>query len=104
MNIDNRLPRARYQIKLQKILNHFFYMPLFLVLESGCLHLLIKNNLLPTDLADTLDCAAIVLTSCYVVFLNRVYYKKPKSLSRSKKISSNRSSDVRLDPYVVMNA
>jgi len=44
MALDNRLPCVGYQIKLQRILNFFFYSILSIVLESSVLKFLIENG------------------------------------------------------------
>ena len=44
MSLDSRLPSVGYQIKLQRILNRFFYSILSIVLESSVLQFLIDNG------------------------------------------------------------
>jgi len=44
MALDSHLPNVGYQIKLQKILNTYFYSILSIVLESSVLKFLIENG------------------------------------------------------------
>jgi hypothetical protein len=43
-SLDARLPSVGYEIKMQKILNSYFYSILYIVLESATLHFLLQYN------------------------------------------------------------
>ena len=96
MSIDSRLPRVKYQIKLQRIMNHFFYILFFLVIESGVCHLLIDYNVLSVERTEELDLVASLVTLCYAGYLARIYYKRPKSLLKTSKWKLLTKKDKRL--------
>jgi len=73
--IDSRLPRVRYQIKMQRILNSFFYMLFFLEFESAFVYLLTKREGWSMEHTDIIDWIAILLALGNTFYLTHMYYK-----------------------------
>lgn len=74
MNIDSRLPRVRYQIKLQRILNDFFFILFFLVVESGAVHICVTHGIWSMRSADWVDIFATILAFLVTTHLYLYYY------------------------------
>lgn len=56
MALDNHLPSVGYQIKLQRILNFYFYSILSIALESSVLKFLIENGISSVGHTRKIDC------------------------------------------------
>uniref|UniRef100_A0A7S1ZD64 Neurotransmitter-gated ion-channel ligand-binding domain-containing protein n=2 Tax=Trieres chinensis TaxID=1514140 RepID=A0A7S1ZD64_TRICV len=74
MSLDNRLPSVGYQIKMQSMLNRFFYSLLFMVIESSFLSLRVDAGLPLKDsrIIDLAIAIALLMSTCYMSYS---YYK-----------------------------
>lgn len=79
MTVDSRLPVVGYQIKMQWILNNFFFGLIFLVCES-CLAYLLFQRGYDSILLD--QCAAI-MECLHMLFLLFIYFGKGKLFEQS---------------------
>ena len=95
MNVDKHLPSVGYQIKMQRIMNHFFFSLLALVLESSLVYVLNDNhgwNLEETrridDLAATVSLSHIVVT--WILYYTSItkWFGQLKSLVSRRKGAS----------------
>lgn len=75
MTIDSRLPKVRYQIKMQRILNSFFYMLFFMEFESAFVYILAKREGWSVEHTDMIDWVAIMLALANTFYLTHIYYK-----------------------------
>ena len=73
MTLDSRLPIVGYQIKMQQVLNGFFYGLLFLVLESSGNYLLFQSY---PEYTITVDGATAVLSLIHLLFVLGYYIRK----------------------------
>ena len=73
MQLDNRLPSVGYQIKLQRILNRYFYSILSIVLESSILHFLIEHGKFTIQDTRTIDLVWALFLLLNQAFLTLVY-------------------------------
>jgi hypothetical protein len=89
MTADSKLPTASYQIKMQKILNEYFFGLLLLVLESLLVYELHNFGFRSTGVIDAL--AALVVSSHNVYTLCTYYGDKNRArlkvLHESKSMS-----------------
>lgn len=74
LTVDTKLPNVGYQIKLQRILNHFFYTLLFMHVESSIVYTLMHRFDWTLTETDALNTAAMVLCAIYTIFLLYEYY------------------------------
>ena len=72
MTLDSRLPIVGYQIKMQRVLNNFFYGLLFLTLESSGNYLLYQHH--PT-LTNLVDQVTALLSMLHLVLIILYYLK-----------------------------
>ena len=73
MTVDSRLPVVGYQIKMQFVLNNFFFGLLFLVLESSVAYLLADNG--HSDYAILLDRIAALSAVGHMLTVLFIYYR-----------------------------
>ena len=71
MTVDSRLPLVGYQIKIQVVLNNFFYGLLFLGLESSVVYALSQNH--GVDCVG-IDHAAVIAELLHLVTVLMWYY------------------------------
>ena len=74
LTVDSKLPNVGYQIKMQRILNRFFYTLLFLHLESSLVYYLCERqgwNPFVTNMINTLT---MMFATLYTAFLLCEYY------------------------------
>jgi len=74
MSLDSKLPSVGYEIKMQRIMNNYFYSLLFLALESSFLYFCLENKTIPTELADKVDFVAAICTLTHGVSQAIWYY------------------------------
>jgi len=74
LTIDSRLPSVGYPIKMQKILNHAFWMICGLTLESNVVFFLVVKRGWQIDTTDRIDCFAAVVALLYNAYLLAIYY------------------------------
>lgn len=72
MTVDGRLPLVGYQIKIQWVLNNFFYGLLFLVIESSAAYILFLQGL--EEASKRLDICAAVLETVRMVTALCIYF------------------------------
>lgn len=73
MTVDSKLPTASYQIKMQRILNEYFFGLLFLVFESLLVYELRKHSY-DTVATDTVDWFAALAVFFHNIFTLFTYY------------------------------
>lgn len=73
MSLDSKLPSVGYQIKLQRILNFFFYSILSIVLESSVLRFLIENGICTVESTRKIDFIWAVFLLANLAYLQLVY-------------------------------
>mmetsp|Transcript_37715 Transcript_37715/g.45559 ORF Transcript_37715/g.45559 Transcript_37715/m.45559 type:complete len:468 (+) Transcript_37715:116-1519(+) len=74
MSADSKLPRVGYQIKIQRILNSFFFAILSLVMESSALYFAITRYKLSIEIANKIDAVMAVLVLLHTLFIFISYY------------------------------
>ena len=72
-NIDKHLPSVGYQIKMQRIMNHFFFSLLALVLESSLVYVLYDKHGWSLEETRRIDDLAAAVSFSHIVF-NWIYY------------------------------
>ncbi|CAB9499456.1 expressed unknown protein [Seminavis robusta] len=72
MTLDSRLPIVGYQIKMQRVLNNFFYGLLFLTLESSFNYILYEYR---SSYTKTVDQITAILSLLHLILI-LCYYKK----------------------------
>lgn len=73
MALDGHLPKVGYQIKLQRILNRFFYSILIVVLESSVLKFLIDHEVCTVAFTRRVDLAMALFLLLNQAYLSLVY-------------------------------
>lgn len=73
MALDSHLPSVGYQIKLQRILNFFFYSILTVVLESSILKLLLDHDIITLAFSRKVDLVMVVFLLLNQAYLSLVY-------------------------------
>lgn len=73
LTIDSRLPIVGYQIKIQMVLNNFFYGLLYLVCESAVVYTMFKAGF-PHETIKIVDCVCAVLGSIHLFTVMGLYY------------------------------
>lgn len=68
MSLDDRLPSVGYQIKMQRILNFFFYSILAIVMESSILKFMLENNMVTIGFSRWVD---VMMTT--ILLMNQAY-------------------------------
>jgi hypothetical protein len=84
MSLDSHLPSVGYQIKLQRILNFFFYSILSIVLESSFLRFLIENGICSVESTRKIDLIWAIFLLANLAYLQLVYVSFDR-LQREKK-------------------
>eukprot|EP00978_Attheya_sp_CCMP212_P016031 scaffold41696_cov53-Attheya_sp.AAC.2 len=78
MTVDSYLPSVGYQIKMQTILNTFFYRLLCLTLESAGVYYLVTRNDWTNEEANRLDSVSAVAALLLTCVTLSVYYRDKK--------------------------
>ena len=73
MTFDSHLPSVGYQIKMQRILNFFFYSILSVVLESSVLKFLVENEICSIGFTRKIDFVMALILLCNQAYLSLVY-------------------------------
>lgn len=73
MTLDSHLPSVGYQIKMQRILNFFFYSILSIVLESSILKFLVENEVCSLSFTRKIDLVMVSFLLCNQLYLHLVY-------------------------------
>ena len=73
MALDSHLPSVGYQIKLQRILNFFFYSILAIVLESSILKFLIENEICSISFTRKVDLVMVIFLLLNQAYLSLIY-------------------------------
>jgi hypothetical protein len=79
LSVDSKLPNVGYQIKLQRILNRFFYTLLFMHVESSLIYILIVRHGWTLQETSKINDAAMVLCAIYTVVQLYFYYYEGES-------------------------
>eukprot|EP00797_Seminavis_robusta_P036871 Sro954_g224370.3 (375) ;mRNA; r:33375-34499 len=74
LSIDKRLPSVGYEIRMQRILNDFFFVLLALILEAGLVYALETNLILSSRCLKWVDALAAVLALWHNGHTVRSYY------------------------------
>lgn len=74
-SLDARLPTVGYEIKMQKLLNSFFFSILYIVLESAAMKVLIENHHWPVERTRFIDRVVAFLLLVNQLYLRMVIYK-----------------------------
>jgi len=74
-SLDARLPTVGYEIKMQKLLNSFFFSILYIVLESAAMKVLIENHHWPVQRTRFIDRVVASLLLVNQLYLRMVIYK-----------------------------
>ena len=74
LTIDSRLPSVGYPIKMQKVLNHAFWMICALALESNVVFFLVTKRGWKISTTDRIDLLAAVVALLYTVWIVTLYY------------------------------
>lgn len=69
MSLDSKLPNVGYEIKMQQVLNYFFYSKLWIVIQSAILLFLIDKNYLEVAATRKVDFTAAILLLANQVFM-----------------------------------
>lgn len=75
MSLDSKLPSVGYEIKMQKIMNNYFFSLLFLALESSFVYYHLQNKSMSVEVADKIDLVAIILVLLHGVSQAVWYYR-----------------------------
>ena len=73
MTLDSHLPSVGYQIKMQRILNFFFYSILSIVVESSILKFLVENEVCSVSFTRKIDLVMVIFLLCNQLYLHLVY-------------------------------
>lgn len=76
MTLDSKLPNVGYVIKIQRVLNCFFYSILWQLLESAVLHVLINTGHCSIQMSRYVDMVVAALAILLQVYLSLFYAKK----------------------------
>jgi hypothetical protein len=74
-SLDARLPTVGYEIKMQKVLNSYFFSILYIVLESAAMKVLTANHGWPVDWTRTVDHLVAFFLLVNQFYLRMVIYK-----------------------------
>ena len=75
LTVDSKLPQVGYHIKLQKILNRFFYTLLFMHIESSVIYTLIERYDWSYEGTTIINSTSMALCAVYTVYQLYEYYK-----------------------------
>ena len=73
MSLDDRLPSVGYQIKMQRILNFFFYSILAIVMESSILKFILENNMVTISFTRWVDVMMATILLMNQAYLSLIY-------------------------------
>lgn len=76
MNVDKHLPSVGYQIKMQRIMNHFFFSLLALVLESSLVYILHDQMNWSLSATHRIDKLAATASFSHIVLTWAFYYSE----------------------------
>ena len=74
-SLDARLPTVGYEIKMQKILNSYFFSILYIVLESAAMKVVTENHDWPVEWTRIVDKGVAFLLLVHQLYLRMVIYK-----------------------------
>ena len=74
LTVDSRLPSVGYTIKMQRVLNHCFWLLSLLVLESNTIFFLVMKRGWDRDFTDEIDAYAAVVAFMYNLYIMIIYY------------------------------
>ena len=73
MSLDAFLPSVGYQIKMQRILNFFFYSILVIVMESSILKFVLENNVVTISFTRWVDAMMAIVLLVNQAYLSLIY-------------------------------
>ena len=73
MSLDAKLPSVGYQIKMQRILNFFFYSILAIVMESSILKFILENNMVTISFTRWVDVMMATILLMNQAYLSLIY-------------------------------
>lgn len=76
MTLDSKLPNVGYVIKIQRVLNCYFYSILLQLLESAVLHVLLNLNRCSIQTSRYVDMMAAILAILLQLYLSLFYSRK----------------------------
>eukprot|EP00534_Pseudo-nitzschia_fraudulenta_P009519 CAMPEP_0201151214 /NCGR_PEP_ID=MMETSP0851-20130426/12181_1 /ASSEMBLY_ACC=CAM_ASM_000631 /TAXON_ID=183588 /ORGANISM="Pseudo-nitzschia fraudulenta, Strain WWA7" /LENGTH=526 /DNA_ID=CAMNT_0047428023 /DNA_START=255 /DNA_END=1835 /DNA_ORIENTATION=- len=74
-SLDARLPTVGYEIKMQKLLNSYFFSILYIVLESAAMKVLVENHDWPVERTRLIDHVVAFLLLLNQFYLRMIIYK-----------------------------
>mmetsp|Transcript_8694 Transcript_8694/g.21205 ORF Transcript_8694/g.21205 Transcript_8694/m.21205 type:complete len:264 (+) Transcript_8694:2-793(+) len=74
-SLDARLPTVGYEIKMQKLLNSYFFSILYIVLESAAMKVLVENHDWPIERTRIVDHGVAFLLLINQFYLRLIIYK-----------------------------
>ncbi|CAB9499245.1 expressed unknown protein [Seminavis robusta] len=83
MNVDKHLPSVGYQIKMQRIMNEFFFSLLFLVLESSAVYILMDRFGWTVESTEMIDMVVAAIAMTHIIVTWSKYYWDKIGLERS---------------------
>ena len=75
MSLDSKLPSVGYEIKMQRIMNNYFFSLLFLAVESSFLYFCLQKMNLAIEVTEKIDLVAIVLVLLHGFYQAIWYYR-----------------------------
>lgn len=60
MSLDSKLPSVGYEIKMQRIMNNYFFSLLFLAVESSFLYFCLQNKNMSIEVTEKIDLVAVI--------------------------------------------
>lgn len=88
MNVDKHLPSVGYQIKMQRIMNQFFFSLLFLVLESSLVYVLYDRHGWAVEVTDKIDMVVSGISLTHILATCCGFYWDKKQLQKRLKHGS----------------
>ena len=91
MSVDAKLPSVGYQIKMQSIMNQFFFSLLLLVLESSAVYILNDRYKWTIETTNQIDTIVALMSFAHILVTFVTYYWNKVQLKRS--LARGRSMD-----------
>eukprot|EP00531_Pseudo-nitzschia_arenysensis_P010655 CAMPEP_0116129970 /NCGR_PEP_ID=MMETSP0329-20121206/8207_1 /TAXON_ID=697910 /ORGANISM="Pseudo-nitzschia arenysensis, Strain B593" /LENGTH=407 /DNA_ID=CAMNT_0003624271 /DNA_START=477 /DNA_END=1700 /DNA_ORIENTATION=+ len=86
-SLDARLPTVGYEIKMQKLLNSYFFSILYIVLESAAMKVLVENHNWPIGRTRIVDHLVAFFLLVNQFYLRMVIYKDFSALNETNEFS-----------------
>lgn len=90
LSVDSKLPQVGYQIKLQRILNRFFYTLLAMHVESSIVYTLIERYDCSHRITNYINNVTMIVCGIYTIYQLYLYYHKDYYNPSSSKLYNSR--------------